>query len=323
MDDTSTRTNENLDAANEIEADTPPVSVVIATRDRPEMLREAIASVRDQDYAGVIETVVVFDHVPIDETLVSADPQRPVRVIENDHTQGLAGGRNAGVAVATHQLIAFLDDDDLFLPAKISRQVRMLAANPSADAVVCGIEVVFKDGDPVQRPLELATLRFEDLLSHRYMQALFQTVLLRRAAWDIIGEDDESIPGGYGEDYEWLLRATRHSPMPVDPTPLVRIRWSGGSFFANRWATIDEALGYLLDRYPEFETQPKGHARVLGQRAIAQAALGRRSDALATARSAFRANPLERRTPLALAICARMLTGEKLMAFLNERGRGI
>ena len=53
---------------------TPPlVSVVIATRDRPEMVREAIAAALGQDYPGPLEVVVVFDQSEPDATLLGRD----------------------------------------------------------------------------------------------------------------------------------------------------------------------------------------------------------------------------------------------------------
>ena len=186
-----------------------------------------------------------------------------------------------------------------------------------------GIEVQYKDAECVQRPLELAQLTFDDLLRSRVMQALFQTAMLHRSAWDRIGPDDEEIPGGYGEDYEWLLRAARRKPLAVVSDPLVRIRWSGGSFFANRWRTIDSALGYLLDRYPEFSRYRAGHARVLGQRAFALAAAGDRGEALRLAAKTFSVNPLERRTPLAVAVAVGAVRADSVVGWLNARGRGM
>ena len=41
--------------------------------------------------------------------------------------------------------------------------------------------------------------------------------------------------------------------------PLVDIRWGTGSYFSDRWRTIDDALGYLLAEFPEFATDPVGH----------------------------------------------------------------
>jgi len=66
------------------------VTAVIATRDRPQMVREAIGAALSQDYAGDIEVVVVFDQSTPDLTLARTGPTRSVRVITNTHSAGLA-----------------------------------------------------------------------------------------------------------------------------------------------------------------------------------------------------------------------------------------
>ena len=54
------------------------------------------------------------------------------------------------------------------------------------------------------------------------MEANFCTAMVRRRAFcDDIGPADEHIPGGYAEDYEWVLRAARRRPLAVVPEPMV------------------------------------------------------------------------------------------------------
>lgn len=102
----------------------PLVSVVVATRDRPEMLRTAIDAITVSDYAGPIETIVVFDQSEPDETIADDDGHRPVRVIRNTRTPGLAGARNSGVRAASGRWLALCDDDDEWFPTKLRRHVR-------------------------------------------------------------------------------------------------------------------------------------------------------------------------------------------------------
>ena len=91
----------------------PTVSVVIATRNRPEMLRSAIQAVMEQSYPGRIECVVVFDRTEPDLSLRRDDGSRQVVVVENSRVGGLAGARNAGILASTGELVAFCDDDDV------------------------------------------------------------------------------------------------------------------------------------------------------------------------------------------------------------------
>ena len=97
----------------------PVVSVVIPSRSRPAMLREAVESVIGQTYRP-IEVIVVLTGAN-EETTASArslEEQYGVRIVETP-PRNLAASRNNGIKVATGEWITFLDDDDLFAPTKI------------------------------------------------------------------------------------------------------------------------------------------------------------------------------------------------------------
>lgn len=300
----------------------PDVSVVVATRDRPEMLREAIESVRAQAYDGVVETVVVYDQSEPDHTLRVADARRPVRIVTNRRSPGLAGARNSGIESASGEVIAFCDDDDLWLPDKLRQQVHRLA-DPAVDFVSCGIRVRY-DEDEHDRTLDVDEVTFRDLLRDRHTELHPSTFVIRRAAInERIGLVDEAVPGGFGEDYELLLRAARDRPIANVRGPHVVVRWGKQSYFLRRWEMMRDGLTWLLDRYPEFDTEPAGSARVRSQIAFARAALGDRSGALRWARGAFRRNPLEPRTVLAAAVSTGLVSPDTVMARLHHIGRGI
>ncbi|WFE24113.1 glycosyltransferase family A protein [Solwaraspora sp. WMMD937] len=301
----------------------PTISVVVPTRDRPELLREAIAAIREQDYPAPVDVVVVYDQSTPDTTLASDDPHRPVRVISNGRTAGLAGARNSGILAATGELVAFCDDDDRWLPGKLAAQVDELLAHPDAEFVSCGIQVSY-DGTVNDRVLDLDSVSLAALLRDRMTELHPSTFLIRRAALvDGFGLVDEEIPGSYAEDYEFLLRAARSAPLRNLRTPYVLVRWHKRSYFAQRWDTIATALQWLLDRYPEFATEPAGEARVAGQIAFAEAAAGHRRGAIRWARHTLARNPREPRAYLALAVASRAVRPDLVLRTLHKRGRGI
>lgn len=301
----------------------PAVSVIICTRDRPELLREAIRAVAEQTVDEIVETVVVYDRSTPDRSLEVTGGKRPVRVIENVRTPGLPGGRNTGVDAARAPLIAFCDDDDAWYPTKLERQLAVLARSPETDVVVTGVRVLIQ-GDEIDRVLDRDTITFSELLDSRVMEAHPSTVLVRRDAYlGRIGVTDEQIPGGYAEDYEFLLRAARVQPVAVVQEPLVRILWGAQSYYAAKWQMIADALGYLLAAYPEFGSSPGGAARIHGQRAFALAALGQRGDAWREIRTTLGQNPREPRAYLAGLVTLRLLTADRVVKELNRRGRGI
>ena len=299
------------------------VSVIVATRERPELLSRAIASILDQRYDGPIEVLVVFDQSEPDRSLEQSGERRAVRVLTNTRTPGLPGARNTGALASQRDILAFCDDDDLWSPGKLEAQVALLDTHPSMEVVTCGLFIDAK-GRITIRVLPSDRVTFRDLLRSRVMEAHPSTYVVRRKAMlDGIGLVDEKIPGGYGEDYDWLLRAARRHDIGAVRLPLTKIYWHRSSFFAERWQTIIDALDYLLAKYPEFAEEPVGLARILGQQAFALAAMHRPAEARAKAREALRLNPGERRAYLAYLTSNRLLRSDRTLRVLQAAGRGV
>ncbi len=302
----------------------PDVDVVVTTRNRPEMLREALAAIRAQDHPGRVITHLVFDQSAPDLSLASDDPHRPVRVLNNSRTPGLAGGRNSGIQHGTSPYVAFCDDDDLWLPHKLSRQLPLLV-DPSgtvlAETCVSGIYVEYGDSSTPRVP-KPEDMTLGTLVRRRVTEAHPSTVVVRREALvGAIGLIDEEIPGSYGEDHDWILRAAQHGRIATVSEPLVRVRW-GGSQFSQNWQTIVDAIDYLLAKNPILSTDRRGLAWLRGRRAFALAAL-HRPEALAAAWQTFRTHPGEPRALLAAAVALRLVSARRLMDLAHRRGRGI
>lgn len=305
----------------------PPVVAIIATRgDRADLLDEAVASVLAQDYAGPVGVVVVYDCDELPEATVrpAETAGRSVRWIHNTRVHGLASARNAGVAEASADLVAFLDDDDVWLPGKLTAQVALLQEHPSAPLASSGIEILdTESGRRVPRPSPAHSYVRADLLRDRVAELHPSTFLLRREAFDRVGGVDTRLPGGYAEDYDFLLRIAELGPLVAVREPLTVVRWTGQSYFFSRWKTISEALRYLLRQHPDFADFPAGWSRIQGQIAFAEAAMGNRRRAARTAVTAWRRNPREMRAPLALLVSTGAVSADTVQRLLHRRGRGI
>lgn len=310
------------DAPMNMEGARPPdISVVIATHDRPQLLRQAVSAVLEQTYRGHVEVLVVFDGTDPDDTMESETTDRRVRVLTNQRTRGLAGARNTGICEATGELVAFCDDDDEWVPEKLAVQVHELAS-ANADTVVSGIRIAYEGHTSVRVPRE-QDLTLPSLARRRVMEAHPSTVVVRRdALLSSIGLIDEQLPGSYGEDFDWILRAAEHGKIAVAEAPLVRVRW-GGSHFSTRWGTIVEAIDYGIAKHEVLRRYPDGLARLYGRRAFALAAMGRSSEARESARRALKLNWTERRAYLAVAVSLKVVSAERLMSWAHRRGRGI
>jgi GT2 family glycosyltransferase len=325
----------------------PSVTVVLPTLgERADLLELALEGIRSQDYPGNIDCLVVLDvrspdAGPVNRSgTVRAAPESAsadswastrrvaaaagARVLENERTPGLAGSRNTGIVAAGGELVAFCDDDDRWLPGKLRAQVSALAAAPEATLVGCGIVLEYGE-TVVTRVHPATTVTFREFLRHRLPAVHVSTFVARRSAlMNGIGLVSEEIPGSRAEDYEFLLRVSRHGPVLNIPEPRVRVIWhTQRKTMYGRWPVVVQALPWLLERYPEFESVPAGYARVAGQVAFAAAASGDRGKAWKWARRAIRANPREARPYIAFAVSCGLVNPDAVIRALHRRGRGL
>jgi glycosyltransferase involved in cell wall biosynthesis len=296
----------------------PSVGVVLPTHNRPELLREALAAVLAQEYPGELRAVVVYDRAEPDPVLAGDR----VQVITNTRTPGLAGARNSGILALDTDLVAFCDDDDVWLPGKLTAQVEALTARPGAELASSGILIDF-DGRKIPRLAGAGEVGYDDLVRSRMVMVHSSTYVARRAALIDMGMVDEEIPGSQGEDWDLALRAARRHPIVNIDHPYVRVLWGRTSYYAHAWETKIAALEWFLGRYPDIARSPAGGARVFAQIAFGHACAGRRRAAVRWAARALRSNWREQRVPFALAVASGLVSGERVLLALHTRGRGI
>ena len=118
------------------------VSVVIPTRNRGDFLRGAVTSAARQEDVD-LELIVVDDgsDVPVSERELTAAVPVPVRVLRQPGPHGVARARNAGIAAAEGAWVAFLDDDDLWAPAKLRTQLDAAAKEDVTFAYASGVVI--------------------------------------------------------------------------------------------------------------------------------------------------------------------------------------
>jgi glycosyltransferase involved in cell wall biosynthesis len=302
----------------------PTVGVVVPTRDRPELLRTAIKAVREQDYPGPVRTVVVYDQADPDWRLAVAG-DRPVTVLANPRKPGLAGARNAGIAALDSTLVAFCDDDDMWHPEKLRKQVTALSRRPAADFATCAIEVEYdNERHPRLAGHELVTV--DQLVRSRMAMLHSSGFLARRAALlanGSIGPVAEDAPGSQNEDWDLLLRAARRHPIVHVDEPLVRVLWGRTSHYAYEYGTKIDSLRWMMARHPEIARSRRGAARVYGQLACWSAAAGDRRAAWHWTRATLRASWREPRAAIAVAALTGVTSVDRVLKILHRRGHGI
>ena len=189
----------------------PFVSVIVPTFQRPEFLRAALQSVLRQTFKD-FEVLVVDDGSPMDPApLVNALDDPRIRYFRHQSNRGEAAARNTGLRSARGDYVAFLDDDDEWLPEKLRWQLDVFArSSPEVGCVTGGFVVVRAHDGQVLRE-DIPTQR-GDLLGQLLVRNIVgppSTVILRRDCLDRVGVFDESI--AFGVDYDlWIRLAERY-----------------------------------------------------------------------------------------------------------------
>lgn len=121
------------------------VSVIIPSYNARRWLPETLASVAAQNMDGM--EVIIVDDGSTDDTAAYVAEEWPQYTLIRTENRGVSHARNLGSATATGDFIQFLDADDLLLPGKLARQVRMLEARPEADIVYCNWQRLAEQAD--------------------------------------------------------------------------------------------------------------------------------------------------------------------------------
>jgi glycosyltransferase involved in cell wall biosynthesis len=277
-----------------------------------------------QDYAGPLEIIVVHDREEVDADLARlSQPGRAVVPMVNARTGGLCGARNTGLLASRGEFVASCDDDDVWYPAKVRLQVERLESDAGLLAVGAGIRLLMGERGEVEWPARDAVVSHERLLRNRVKELHSSTLMMRRSAFDIAGLYDEDLPFGYGEDYDWLLRASRVGSVGAVQEILADIRKDVPSWFRDRALNTATALEYLLEKHPDLRERRRGHARILGQIAYARASAGERGRGARIAGHALCRYPAAPHAWLALAIAGPGVQPGRMLSVARRVGRGL
>jgi len=230
---------------------TPIVSVIIPTYNRSHLLGEAISSVLAQDFRYF--ELIVVDDGSTDDTQHLLKSYQNIQVVRQDH-YGVSAARNAGIARASGQLLAFLDSDDLWLPKKLSTQVAFFKQHPNA--LICQTEEIWmKNGrrvNPKKRHKKHSGMIFEACLELCLVSP--SAVMIERTLLDQVGCFDEKLPAC--EDYELWLRIGCRFPIYLISDPLV-IKRAGNHDQLSTLPGLDRYRIYALKKLIESEMLSK------------------------------------------------------------------
>jgi hypothetical protein len=176
-----------------------------------------------------------------------------------------------------------------------------LLADPTLLAIGSGMRMLLPSGKVIERPGRADLVSYRLLLRNRVKELHSSTLVMRREAVERAGQYDEELPGGYAEDYDWVLRVAKAGRVGTVAALLADVRKDSGSWYYGRAAMTAAGLEHLLAKHPDIAGSRRGHARMLGQIALARSVLGERRRALCVAAKAFSRWPLSLHAGLAVA----------------------
>ena len=189
------------------------VSAIITSYNRSiSFLGRAVDSVKKQTYKNI--EIIVVDDNPID-SIFSLDiknycKRNNIKYIKQFGNQGACVARNLGVANSSGEYIAFLDDDDIWLPSKIEEQVKYLCNG--YDLVFCqGITINVSSKQNFENIYGnaidfLICPSFQDMLIKNKVGTTSQIIIKRACFFDINGFDEKFLSR---QDYDLCLRVSK------------------------------------------------------------------------------------------------------------------
>ena len=254
--------------------DSPDVTVVIPTRDRPDKVIGAVESALAQ-VACDVEVIVVDDGPDVPVTI---PPHRSIRCVRLDRNQGPAAARNAGLAVARGRYITFLDDDDRLLPHMADVSLSALANSDLASpvAVISGMEVIDRFGEVIERRIPPTHAKgghfsLEPLPSGR-SHVTKNTLVVERQVLLSLGGFDTTLAA-----CEWIdlfLRLNPECSVLGIPDITYRLTRGSGRHFSRDTRKRERGFRQLEAKHGRlFAAYPAGHAAaLLGEARMALAA---------------------------------------------------
>jgi glycosyltransferase involved in cell wall biosynthesis len=235
-------------------ASRPTFSVVIPTFNRAAMVTQAVLSVLNQTHSDY-ELIVVDDGSGDDTREALAQFGDRIRYVYQDNA-GVAAARNRGIAESSGDFVAFLDSDDLFEPRMLEEALRTFERHPDAGVVFTPETEL----DAADLPYRVVTKKSPGVFFSPVGMISTDTHIgsgrpgiVRRELLERSGGFDVSL--GCAIDCDLWIRLSFHTPMVLQPEPLVLRRWHSDNLSADMKQDAQDWL-HILEKVerdqPEF-----------------------------------------------------------------------
>lgn len=238
----------------------PKVSVIIPTYNRAEFLRSAIRSVLNQTFQDF--EIIVVDDASKDKTqeVVSSFSDRRIEYIRHEINKGGSAARNTGIRMSEAEYIAFLDDDDEWLPEKLHMQVELMESSPPmVGCIYTGFSFVDRNNERVlaQRIPSKRGYLFNELANGNCI-GTSSTPLLRKECFEKVGLFDERLSSN--QDYDMWIQISKEYQFECIEKVLVTYRVHENKVSNNQGAIMN-GLEIMLQKHDElFKSNRKVHS---------------------------------------------------------------
>jgi glycosyltransferase involved in cell wall biosynthesis len=201
----------------------PRVSVIIPTHNRAEFLEKAIHSVLNQSYTDF--EILVCDDASSDDTrkVVEAISDERIRFIRYEQNRGVIRVRNEAISNSSGDYIAFLDDDDEWLPTKLEKQIAILGDSTNKlGGVYTG---VYSIDTQLGRIVKTSIPKYSgDILNELLMDNFITTssVIIKKYCFERVGLFDPEYKSA--SDYDMWIRIAAEFNFDYVAEPLVNYR---------------------------------------------------------------------------------------------------
>lgn len=233
------------------------ISVVMTSYNYGQYLKTTIESILNQTRPAR-EVIIVDDGSTDDSAAVAATFGERVKFIEQAN-QGVCAARNNGARIATGDIIAFMDSDDIWRPQKLAKQAAAFEADAEVGIVSCGIRFFNPQGDTIVEYNEgMNGWCARDILLYEkpVLNTTASAIAVRRDVFERTGGFDENRALFSAEDREFCYRAAQISKLAFIPEILVdyRIHGSNGHLNIPRMERALEAAYEKIFKAADAET---------------------------------------------------------------------
>lgn len=242
--------------------ETPLVSVIIPTYNRPHLLSEALKSVLNQTFSN-FEAIIINDAGEDVQELVNSFRDDRIIYLKHSKNRGLPATRNSGIRIARGKYIAYLDDDDIYYPQHL--EILLLGLQNST------FKFAYSDTDFLYKRIEngqLITYAKKPHISPPYSpeeivienQLCYLCVVHEKACFEAVGLFDESL--NWAEDWDMWIRLSAKYPflhIPIATTGYSYVI-DGNTKMTQAW--IGKFLNVLLILHARYKEQMLTKAQI-------------------------------------------------------------